>query len=286
MRRPSRGAIVLATAVACAGVTCTRPDPDVRSFPLTGVVVGQEPAASRVVIAHDAVEGLMPAMSMGFEVGEGAPRLLEGDRIAATLQVSSSRSWLEKLRITGRDPNAARVATATRAMPGAGVPDAVLVDQDGAPAPLRDAAGRIRVVTFIYTRCPMPELCPLMVRHLEAVRLRANAAGLGDRLSFLGLTLDPAFDTPAILRSYGESVLRGDDRFGQWTLATGTAAQVEDVARFFGVGYRADGQSLVHTLVTAVISHDGRVVRTFASNSWRPEELYDVVQQSIERAPR
>ena len=86
---------------------------------------------------------------------------------------------------------------------------------------LRDFAGRVLVVTFIYTRCPLPDFCPLMVRHLETVRRRANEEGIGSRLALLGVTLDPAFDTPAVLRAYGESVLKGADRFDQWTLATG-----------------------------------------------------------------
>ena len=140
------------------------------------------------------------------------------------------------------------------------------------------------IVTFIYTRCPLPDFCPLMVKHLEAVRRRANEEGLGSRLALLGVTLDPAFDTPPVLRAYGESVLKAPDRFDQWTLATGTAAQVEDVARFFGVGYRAEGGFVTHTLTTAVVGHDGRVMRVFGSNSWRPDDVYDVVRRGIERA--
>ena len=176
------------------------------------------------------------------------------------------------------------VPGASRAMPGAMVPDLPLVDQDGAPMTLRSTAGRVRVVTFIYTRCPLQDYCPLMVSHLEGIRRRANEDGLGSRLAFLGVTLDPAFDTPPVLRAYGESVLKAPGRFDQWTLATGTAKQVEEVARFFGVGYRADGGVITHTLTTAVVGHDGRVIRVFASNSWRPDDLYYAVRGGIEHA--
>ena len=106
-------------------------------------------------------------------------------------------------------------------------------------------------------------------------------------LALLGVTLDPAFDTPAVLRVYGESMLKGSNGFDQWTLATGTPAQVQNVARFFGVGYRADGGLVTHTLATAVIGHDRtRVMRVFESNSWRPDEVYDVVRRGIEQAVR
>lgn len=259
---------------------------DVRRYQLAGVVVGRDGSSPRMVIAHGAIEGLMPAMSMGFEIRGNAAPLRAGDRIAATLVLSDSHTWLEDVKVTSRDDAAGiRPSPALRALPGAVVPDLPLVDQDGAPFTLR-GGGRVRIVTFLYTRCPLPDFCPLMVQHLEAVRRRANDDGLGARLSLVGVTLDPAFDTPAALRAYGESMLRGSNRFEQWTLATGTAAQIEDVARFFGIGYRAEGGLVTHTLATAVLDAEGRVVRLFESNSWRPDDVYDLVRRTVGQTVR
>ena len=151
----------------------------------------------------------MPAMSMAFELRGHAAPVRDGDRIVATLVVTDSNSWLDDVTVRARGGAAAMpLPAASRAMPGAVVPDLPLVNQDGAPMTLRSAGGRVRIVTFIYTRCPLPDFCPLMVRHLEAVRRRANDEGLGSRLALLGVTLDPAFDTPSVLRAYGESVLK------------------------------------------------------------------------------
>ena len=256
-----------------------------RRFPLTGVVATVDAAASRAVVAHDPVDGLMPAMSMPFEVRGDAPALREGDRIVATLVVTSTRSWLENVRITAAG-SAARdgAVSSSHAAPGVVVPAFPLVNQDGESVTLRDFAGRVLVISFIYTRCPLPDFCPLIVRHLEGVRRRASDEHVGDRVALLGVTLDPAFDTPAVLRAYGESVLKGASRFDHWTLATGTVAQVETVATFFGVSARAEGGLMTHTLSTAVIGHDGRIMRIFPSNSWRPDDLFAEVRRGVERA--
>ena len=265
---------------------CSRgPFADTRRYPLTGTIVGFEPSPARVVVSHDAVSGLMPAMSMPFEVSGTTPGLREGDRIAATLVVAPSRSWLEDVRVTAAGGGVgARPPVASRAVPGMIVPPFELRDQSDRPVTLQGFAGRVLVVTFIYTRCPLPDFCPLMVRNLEAIRRRADEEGIGSRLALLGVTLDPAFDTPAVLRAYGESVLKSANRFDRWTLATGTPAQVEEVAQFFGVTARAEGGLVTHTLSTAVVGHDGRIMRLFPSNSWRPDELYDVVRLGVERS--
>jgi protein SCO1 len=272
---------------AVIGAACsTNVRNDVRRYQLTGVVVSRDASSSRVRVAHEAISGLMPAMSMEFEVRGGEESIREGDRIMATLVLNDARSWLEDLKVTARSGAAVTSPATARAAPGAVVPDLPLVDQNGAPFTLRDGLGRVRIITFIYTRCPLRDFCPLMFKNLEAVRRRANKEGPGSQLALLGVTLDPAFDTPPVLRAYGESMLTGSNRFDQWTLATGTPAQIENVARFFGVGYRAENGLVTHTLATAVIGHDGRVMRVFESNSWRPDEVYDVVRRGIEQPVR
>jgi protein SCO1/2 len=272
--------LVVASQIACSGDRAA----NLRRYQLTGVVAGHEASPPRVVVAHDAVNGLMPAMSMAFEIRGDAPPLRDGDRIVSTLVVSDSRSWLENVRITGRGRvTPAPVSPTSLAPAGAAVPDFGLVDQNGEVFSLSRFGGRVVVVTFIYTRCPLPDFCPLMVKHLEAVRRRVNDERRGASLALVGITLEPAFDTPDVLRAYGESRLKGPTPFNQWTLATGTSEQIEDAARFFGVAYRVDGDVVTHTLSTSIVGHDGRIIQTLASNSWRPDELFDVVLSGLER---
>lgn len=272
-------AIVLLTAACC--VSCSQaPAVDARRFQITGVVSGHEASPPRVVLAHEAIKGFMPAMSMAFEVREDGVPLKTGDRIVATLVVTDSRTWLENVKVTGNAGVVVPAVTARgSATEGTNVPAFPMVDQNGRSITLRDFTGRVLVVTFIYSRCPLPEFCPLMVKHLEALRRRAADEGFLDRIALLGVTLDPEFDTPTVLQSYGRSMLAGDDRFDRWTLATGSARQVEDVATFFGVGYRLESAGFItHTLATAVVNVDGRIVRVLPSNSWRVGELIDVVK--------
>jgi protein SCO1/2 len=282
-----RGRFALGVLAAVIAACSPRPSADEGRFPLAGTVVALDPSPGRIVVSHDPVGGLMPAMTMPFEVSGAAPAVREGDRIAATLVVTKSRSWLEDVKITAAgSAGSGRRSAAGGAIPGMVLPPFELRNQNDRPITMRDFAGRVLVVTFIYTRCPLPDFCPLMVRNLETVRRRADEEGIGGRLALLGVTLDPEFDTPAVLRAYGESVLKDSNRFEQWTLATGTSAQVAAVGRFFGVTSQADAGSITHTLSTAVIGHDGRIMRLFAANSWRPDELFDVVRRGVERATR
>src|SRR5215213_5662873 len=98
----SRAAALL--LIALAATACGSREG--RRVELNGVVTERPTSPGRASVAHDAVDGLMPAMIMTFEVRGTAPAVREGDRIAATLVVTADRSWLEDLRITGRDATA------------------------------------------------------------------------------------------------------------------------------------------------------------------------------------
>lgn len=281
MFQPLTIVLVAVLAAGCARDTAA----DARRFPLSGIVAGREVSPPRVLVAHEAIDGLMTAMTMSFEVRGAMPPMRDGDRIAGTLVVTATRSWLESVRVTASEGRgvSAREMVATDAVPGVIVPPFDLKDQGGAPLTLRQFRGRVLVVTFIYTRCPLPEFCPLMVSHLETVRRGLHDVGQAGRARFLGVTLDPTFDTPAVLRTYGDGMLSDEPRFSEWSLATGTDDSVREIARFFGVDYRAGGGTVVHGLATAVIGADGRVVRVWPSNSWTPADVLEVVQRETAR---
>jgi protein SCO1 len=102
------------------------------------------------------------------------------------------------------------------------VADFTLTNQDGRAISLGDLRGRVWVADIIFSRCPGP--CFRMSRQMAELQ-QALPPNSGARL--LSLTTDAAFDTPAVLKTYG-------GRFGadpkRWSFLTGTPRQVADLA--------------------------------------------------------
>src|SRR3990172_4410238 len=167
--------ILLALFVAPA---CRREAPGggAQRHPLEGRVVVVDAASRTLTIAHEDIPGFMPAMTMDFVVLEKDAALLEhvspGDQITATLVVPDSRYWIEDLVVVKKgtpDPNAASAPRTHEAHPGAVLPDVALVDQDGRAVRLAGYRGKAVALTFVFTRCPLPDFCPLMMRNFAAV---------------------------------------------------------------------------------------------------------------------
>jgi protein SCO1 len=274
MRPPA----VVVAAIALLALVACRQAPPPRTYELTGQILAIKPERNEVVVKHEDIKNFMPAMTMPYKVKE--PALLtgrkEGDLIKATLVVEEVDAYLTSLNVVGHRPveSPAPVADQPHVLePGDTVADALLVDQGGKPRPWSSFKGHRVAVTFVYTRCPLPDYCPLMEKNFTAVQQLVKANPKLADVQLLTITMDPEYDTPAILKPHALDL--GADP-AVWTFATGTPAEVKRFSEQFGIHYELDQTNkwqLIHNLRTAVVDSTGHVVKTESGNFWKPAEL-------------
>lgn len=110
-----------------------------------------------------------------------------------------------------------------------------LTDQNGRTVTDRDFAGRYRIVYFGYTFCP--DVCPTDVQNIAAAlkRIEATDPALAQRIVPIFITVDPARDTPAVLRAFVSAF------HPRLVGLTGSTAAIAKVAKDYGI-YFARGQ--------------------------------------------
>lgn len=145
-------------------------------------------------------------------------------------------------------------------------PDFSLVDQGGKTVHLADFSGKVIVIDFIYTRCPLPDVCPRLSANFASVSKKLRGHGV----EFLSITIDPQFDTPAVLAEYAR---RWQADGESWKFLTGAAEQIQEVAGLFGLVYWPEEGSITHTVATAVIRRDGTLAAKIDGAGYRPDEL-------------
>jgi protein SCO1/2 len=240
-------------------------------------VLKTDPAAGTFTVSHRDIPGYMPAMTMPFRARRAAElkALHPGMRVRFELAGGAARHIRPQKQGTGDiqlpEP-AGRVAV------GEPMPDFALLDQQGRTVRLSDFRGRVVAVDFIYTRCPLPEVCP---------RLSANFARLqrrfGGRVELLSITIDPQHDTPPVLSGYAK--IWGADPEG-WRFLTGDIREIERVAGRFGLVYWPEEGSMVHTSQTGVISRDGRLAAVVEGSTYQAGQLIDLVGSMVEGGRR
>jgi protein SCO1 len=275
VRRPALLFVALALAACARNQT--------RQYPLKGQIIsiGTSPVIGRteITVNHDDIPGFMPAMTMPYFLKEGtrAEGLAPGDLFTATLVVNGSELYVENLRKTGHAPlpaDAKPVKTMDVMSPGDVVPDDPLVDQDGVRRRLSDWRGQTLAVTFVYTRCPVPDFCPLMDRRFgELQRAVLADASLRDRAHLASVSFDPKHDTAEAIKAHAKA--RGADP-RVWSYLTGEAAAIDHLTSRFGISTideRDALETVTHNLRTAVIGPDGRLVKIYSGNDWTVDAL-------------
>jgi len=254
-----------------------------KRYRLAGTIVSIDKEQRHLIVNAGDIPGFMAAMTMPYPVAdpETLNRVGVGDQITADVVVGDGEAKLENVVVVKKGtgtPPASSPSGASR-QPGANdqVPDFALLDQDGKRVHLDQFRGKAVLLTFIYTRCPLPDYCPLMSHNFAQIEKNLNQTpNLYKKTHLLSISFDPKYDTPAVLRKYADSFIADPKKppFEHWEFASILPAEQTDVARFFNLFLSNDGPGqITHSMSTAIITPDGHLYRTYPDNSCKPGDV-------------
>ncbi len=255
-----------------------------KTFTIRGKVVSTD--ATHVTLDHEAVPGFMEAMTMPYKVKDPSvlSELHPGDRITARLTAQQDAAGF-------RDPVLDNIVVIAQARPdykpavqyhdpqaGDAPPDFALLNQDGRTIHLSQFKGKVLLITFIYTRCPFDDFCPLMSRNFAAIdkALAADPAAYNNT-HLISISFDPTYDTPKVLRNYGSAY--AGHTFTHWDFAVPSQKELSAVTQFFNIGITGEGTDVNHSLSTIVIGKDGKIAAWYPTNDWSPTAVTTQLKQ-------
>jgi protein SCO1/2 len=245
-----------------------------RTFTVDGVVVAVDPGARTMLVAHRPIGKYMPGMTMPFRVerAEELNGLYPGARVRFELVVGKERSVARRVVKTADG----EIAPPTEKLKvGEAVGEFTLTDQSGRTVRLSDFRGKVVAVDFVYTRCPLPDVCPRLSASFAALQ-RRFADRLGRDLMLMTVTVDPDFDTLPVLAEYAKRW--GADPHG-WLFLTG---DVRGLASQLGEVYWTDEGSIGHNAVTSILGRDGRLAAAVDGTGWRVDQLAGLIAHVLE----
>ncbi len=260
------------------------PPTETATYSLKGVVVASDTTKGEVTLDTEAIPGFMGAMIMPYKLAQPgiATELHPGDRLTARLSIVDSHSLLDQIVITAQaKPDYKPARTYNVPTPGQPVPNFKFTNQNGKTIALDQFRGKALLVTFIYTRCPLPDYCIRISRNFATVQQQLAAdPQLSSKTHLLSISFDPAYDTPKVLRSYG-TTYAGTGAFSHWDFAVPSAAELDAVDLFFDVGVSpGNNNTLTHSLSTAIIGPDGKIFRWYPTNDWTPATVVNDLKQA------
>jgi len=251
-----------------------------KQYSIRGIVVSSDAKTGAVTVDTDAIPGYMQAMTMPYTLKQPniASELHPGDTITATLTVSDDADVLDDIVVVGQaKPDYRPAVTYNDLEPGEVIPDFAFRNQDGRTVRLVQFKGKVVLLTFIYTRCPLPNFCVRMSRNFAEIdkRLQKDPA-LFAKTHLVSVSFDPKYDTPQVLRSYGGAYTGNytKETFAHWDFAAPTEKELPQVLQFFDIGATPEAnRTITHSLSTVVIAPDGKLYKWYPGNEWTVDQI-------------
>ena len=269
-----------------------------KQYSATGMVLKVDPAHKTMLVSCQTIPGFMEAMTMPFTVRDtkdiGA--LTPGTTITFTIVVDEDTSYAKEVRAkpyqsAEQDPFTAQrlklldqVTTNAQTKTvrvGEVVPDFTLIDTARHPVTLSQFAGHVIAVNFIYTSCALPNFCYRITNNFGVLQRRFKER-LGRDLVLITVTFDPQRDQPDVLARYART-WKADP--ATWHFLTGPVPDVHRVTNMFGIDFFPDEGLMNHSLHTAVIDRQRKLVANIEGNQYSAEQLGDLVESVLSSAP-
>jgi protein SCO1 len=277
----------LLSLAAGAGNSARADDPTLHSYPALGVVEQIASDRRQVTIHHQDIPGYMMEMTMDFPVKDTNELndISVGDKITFTLVVGRTNDWVENIHCVGHNDKMMPSSMSmpddmlAKLKPGDRLPGGELITEDGSHIHFSDFRGKAVAFTFFFTRCPLPNYCPLMNRNFEQARtLLLSRSATPTNWELLSISFDPDYDTPPVLSAYA-SAYRGTNA-AHWLFADATTNTLVHLAPRLGLMVMRQGNNISHNLRTVVIDPAGRIYRQFNGNDWTSQQLADALMEA------
>jgi cytochrome oxidase Cu insertion factor (SCO1/SenC/PrrC family) len=233
-------------------------------LPFHGVVVAPIGDA-QAVIRNAPITYAVPAQTRRYRLAPSLA-LRSGAGVDALLD-RSTEPWTLRAPVAAAAfvaglPNPGRVIPVDVGKP---LPRATLIDQDERPVQLADAfKGKTMLLSFIFTRCPDTDVCIAISSKYTQLQRELDPA----HFALVEITLDPPYDSPAVLRAYGKQF---EQNTASWTLLTGTGSTITQVLDEFGISsLQTDSARYIHSDKLYIITPQGRVAYIVDTAGWDP----------------
>ena len=290
-----------ALRLASVMVLITAPGWAAQQYPASCMVLKIDRSHHAFVASCQEISGFMQAMSMPFDVHEvkELDGLATGTVVEFTLVVDGNTSYAEHVKVHSyisaeQDPWLARqlkllrdLTDKERSAPkplevGSAVPNFTLTDQTHQQISFSQFTGKVVALNFIYTSCALPNFCFRIANNFGVLQRRLKQH-LGSDMVLLTVTFDPQRDTSEVLAHYAET-WKPDPK--AWHFLTGSVPDVRRVTNMFGMDFFPDEGLMNHSLHTAVINRQGKLVANIEGNQFTADQLVDLVQAVLEEGPK
>ena len=245
-----------------------------KSYPVRGTIIQVREESNEFLIHHDEIPNFMMAMTMPFKLADSLDinRYGVGDSLKFRLEMKEEKAFANNFKLLGKgtlpETDNSWNDEYTPLEIGDIFSNATFLNLDSNEVSLSDSDGKFRLISYIFTRCPMPNMCPAVVtkNHYLAQIYKNNP-----NIEFILISFDYTFDTPTVLRNYYSGILESNPNL----IVLSSTGHLNDIFSLAGQSFVSFWgvveNDIGHTLRSVLIDPERRLMKVFEGTDWHPE---------------
>ena len=256
-----------------------------KEYNVVGVILDKFPERNELSIHHDEIPNFMMAMTMNFKLAKhlSTSAFEIGDSIHFKLFIEDNNVYsdyfqiIDNVEITQNqeDDWFADDEEYSSIRIGDSFTDVTFKDYNNNDIKLSDFDDEFMFITFIFTRCPIPNMCPALIYKQKYI---ADKFKESDKLKVLTISFDYLYDTPKILKQKFENLKSKNDN---WMFLS-SYNHINDLYlltkqssfAFWGV----EKNDIGHNMRTILIGPDMKFLKYYDGNEWSVKDAYDDIE--------
>ena len=245
-----------------------------KSYPVRGTILEVRKESNEFLIHHDEIPGFMMAMTMPFKLADSLDinRFGVGDSLKFRLEMEENKAYAANFQLLGKGTLPEMDDMWDDEYPpleiGQIFTNVTFLDLDSNDVSLSDSDGKFRLISYIFTRCPMPNMCPAVVTKNQYL---AQVFKADPNMEFVLVSFDYTFDTPTVLKNYYGGILESNPNL----IILSSTRHLNDIFSLAGQSFVSfwgvDENDIGHTLRSVLIDPERRLMKVFEGTDWRPE---------------
>ena len=255
-------------------------------YDVTGVVLDINLDDKKVLIDHDSIPNFMMPMIMPFNIENKnvIKNINKNDSVQFKFIITEKNSYAMDFNILGKridnnededEDDFWKDDEYTKKGIGEKLSNVTLLDINAKATSLDDYVGKFVFISFIFTRCPVPNMCPAVVikNGVIARKFKDN-----DKLKLVMVSFDYLYDTPEILESYYKSSIKD---FPNWNVlsSVGKINDLYTLSSEIGCEYWGiEKNNIGHNLRSALIGPDKTLLKVWQGDEWLAGSVSDEIE--------
>ena len=251
-------------------------------YPVKGTIYEVKLDSLIITIAHDTIPDLMMPMVMPFNLKnpKDIVGLSIGDSVHFDFIWADTVTFAKNFRIVGKgtlpeEDDGFFDDEYSMKRIGQLLDNVTLLDLDSLRVQLSDSDGKYRFLSYIFTRCPMPNMCPaVVIKNDYFVKLFKDR----ENIEFIMVSFDYIYDTPSVLKEFYGSTVMGHNNWQVWS----SIGRIDDVYRLVkqsgGDFWGIEEGRIGHSLSSVLIGPDRVLLGSWPGDDWKAGDVKNAIE--------